>query len=246
MKSTISALSLVIVLLFTSSCSTPQEEAPSPSPELQEAPVEESIPVQTEEIQSPEEIIISACSDYATSENITVVTSGRTTTVNLFEPDLAVELLKAKSDGISPSDWDNIRDGIVELSMDLPDISGLDSSTNIVMCLKDSKDGDIYLTVSGGEIMYDAFSESDSEPVVYNAPTISLAEYNQIKNGMTYDEVIAIVGSFGEVLSETDLGLGPEYATAMWSWDGEGSWGANANVMFQGGKVVSKAQIGLE
>ena len=74
----------------------------------------------------------------------------------------------------------------------------------------------------------------------------SLEEFNAIKTGMTYQEVFDIVGSRGEVLSEVDLGLGDEYYTAMYTWDGEGSLGANANVTFQGGKVTSKAQFGLE
>ena len=50
----------------------------------------------------------------------------------------------------------------------------------------------------------------------------------------------------GELLSESDLGIGSEYVTTMWMWEGKGSIGANANVMFQDGKVVNKAQFGLE
>lgn len=59
-------------------------------------------------------------------------------------------------------------------------------------------------------------------------------------------EVVSIVGSQGTLLSETDLGIGSEYATTMWKWEGEGSTGATAHIMFQDGKVVNKSQIGLE
>ena len=90
--------------------------------------------------------------------------------------------------------------------------------------------------------MFDVFGEA----VTYNDEKISLDEFNQIKNGMTYDEVVSIIGSKGELLSESDLGIGSEYVTTMWRWEGKGSIGANANVMFQDGKVVNKAQFGLE
>lgn len=79
-----------------------------------------------------------------------------------------------------------------------------------------------------------------------NKPTITLEEFEAVKTGMSYDEVVAIIGGDGIASSEVDLGVGNEYKTAMYIWDGEGSLGANANITFQGGKVVSKAQIGLD
>lgn len=78
-----------------------------------------------------------------------------------------------------------------------------------------------------------------------NEPTISLAEFNEIKTGMSYEEVCEIIGSEGELLSESGES-GSDYHTVMYMWDGEGSIGANANAMFQGGKLISKAQIGLK
>ena len=62
---------------------------------------------------------------------------------------------------------------------------------------------------------------------------------------MSYEDVCAIIGSEGELLSEVGES-GTEYHTVMYSWDGEGSLGANANCMFQGGVLVSKAQYGLK
>lgn len=75
--------------------------------------------------------------------------------------------------------------------------------------------------------------------------TITLAEYNSIQVGMTYEEVCDIIGGPGEPLAEVDIGIGAAYATEMYMWEGKGSFGANANIMFQGGVVVSKAQFGL-
>ena len=73
--------------------------------------------------------------------------------------------------------------------------------------------------------------------------TITLAEYRQIKHGMTYDEVCDIVGGAGRVVSEAGTG---RYYTFIVIWEGAGSTlGANASVSFQGGQVVGKAHVGL-
>lgn len=91
-----------------------------------------------------------------------------------------------------------------------------------------------------------AGEENEEKTVPENKPTISKDEFEAISSGMTYEEVVEIVGSDGELLSESDLGIGDAYKSSIYMWKGEGSWGANANVTFQGGKVISKAQIGLE
>lgn len=75
--------------------------------------------------------------------------------------------------------------------------------------------------------------------------TISKNEFDRIENGMTYDQVKGIIGSDGEVMSEGG-DKGTEYYTIMYMWKGEGSPGANANFMFQGGKLNNKAQFGLK
>lgn len=75
-----------------------------------------------------------------------------------------------------------------------------------------------------------------------NPPTMSLAEFNAIQSGMSYEQVVAIVGGQGQVMAQTDLA---GYSTIIYMWDGEGMLGANANVMFQNGAMISKAQFGL-
>ncbi|KYC67226.1 DUF3862 domain-containing protein [Heyndrickxia coagulans] len=76
-----------------------------------------------------------------------------------------------------------------------------------------------------------------------NKATMSKSEFSQIKTGMTYNQVVKIVGSKGELQSESGDG---EYKTQIYEWKGEGDIGANANVTFQGGKVEGKAQMGLK
>lgn len=87
---------------------------------------------------------------------------------------------------------------------------------------------------SGGE-------ESSTTPI----NKITLEKFNQIQSGMTYQEVVDIIGEEGTVLSETDIMNNDQYKTTMYYWYGEDGI-SNANVTIQGGKVISKTQIGLE
>ena len=78
-----------------------------------------------------------------------------------------------------------------------------------------------------------------------NNPGISKAEFDQIENGMTYEEVVQIIGGEGEVLSEVGE-KGTDLYTVMYKYDGESGLGANANFTFQNNKLQAKAQFGLE
>ena len=71
--------------------------------------------------------------------------------------------------------------------------------------------------------------------------SITASEYNKIEIGMTYEEVVEIIGCEGECLS--DIGDG----NFDCSWKGVTYFlnGANANIMFIDGEVYSMAQIGL-
>ena len=89
-------------------------------------------------------------------------------------------------------------------------------------------------------------TEQNNSSTIEEDTKMTLEEFNKIETGMTYEQVVEIVGVEGTVLSETDITGNEQYKTTMYSWDGDGSLGANANVTFQGGKVISKAQFGLE
>ena len=78
-----------------------------------------------------------------------------------------------------------------------------------------------------------------------NKPTMTKAEFDQIKDGMSYAEVTAIVGGPGELQAESGK-VGDPAHTVSYKFDGEGSMGANAQLMFQGGKLNMKAQMGLK
>ncbi|MGA5663749.1 hypothetical protein ACPCZR_30585 [Bacillus bombysepticus] len=89
--------------------------------------------------------------------------------------------------------------------------------------------------------------KADEKRKQYEAsrPGLTKVKFENIQNGMTYDQVKEIIGSDGEVMSEGGE-KGTEYYTVMYMWKGEGSPGANANFMFQGGKLNNKAQFGLK
>lgn len=84
--------------------------------------------------------------------------------------------------------------------------------------------------------------EAPADPPI-NDPGISADEFAQLTPGMSYEEAIAIIGSPGEVISESAIA---GTVTRMHQWKGESGFGPNANAMFQDGKLVSKAQFGLE
>lgn len=72
---------------------------------------------------------------------------------------------------------------------------------------------------------------------------ITLDEYNRIENGMTYEDVVNIIGSNG---SQTSTVTSNGINITMYSWYGNGAAGSNANVTFTNNTVTGKAQIGLK
>lgn len=72
---------------------------------------------------------------------------------------------------------------------------------------------------------------------------ITMAEYQEIEMGMTYEEVCEIIGSEGELGSAVDFGAGSEYVTEMYTWYSVS--GGAASITFQGGKVVMITQVGI-
>ncbi len=79
---------------------------------------------------------------------------------------------------------------------------------------------------------------------IYNLPTISAEEYAKITKNMSYDEVCKIIGSSGTIVSEIDS-PGDEFYTVCYFFYGDKAE-TSASFIFQGGKVLSTANTGLQ
>ena len=77
---------------------------------------------------------------------------------------------------------------------------------------------------------------------------VNKAHYDRIREGMSYLEVIRIIGAEGVELSSNKIdgvpGVMPSISTKMYMW--QNSNGSNMNAMFQNDRLVQKAQFGLE
>jgi len=72
-------------------------------------------------------------------------------------------------------------------------------------------------------------------------PGVTYAQYNQIKTGMTYSEVVSILGPPDEELSSMEMA---GFYTVVYMWEGT-TLGGNMNVMLQNNQVINKAQSAL-
>lgn len=84
-------------------------------------------------------------------------------------------------------------------------------------------------------------SEAFTNPEPVNSPSCSYEEYLQIENGMTYDQVVEIIGSDGaEASTATVSGI----TSSVYQWDGSAKY-SNVVITFTNNVVVAKAQVGL-
>jgi hypothetical protein len=96
----------------------------------------------------------------------------------------------------------------------------------------------------GAAAVLPAAAEPTGSPAPVNNPGITVAEFAALETGMTRAQVAAVVGSAGEVISESEIA---GIHTVMVQWPAETGWsrGANANAMLQDDRLVQKAQSGL-
>lgn len=77
---------------------------------------------------------------------------------------------------------------------------------------------------------------------------VNYDKYKRIENGMSYQQVVAIIASPGEELSRNRIegirGVMPSTETVIYSWDNPDF--SSMNVTFQNDKVFQKAQFGLQ
>jgi|GEM_PF-2378298 hypothetical protein len=75
-----------------------------------------------------------------------------------------------------------------------------------------------------------------------SAAPVTAAQYEQVAEGMSYEQVVAIMGGEGQLVSDTGIaGVSMQFYT----WDGK-TFGSNCTICFYNGAVESKSQLGLE
>ena len=89
----------------------------------------------------------------------------------------------------------------------------------------------------------DNVSDNNKEQTNDTDGLLTEEKFAQIQNGMTYEEVVDIIGSEGTVVSESGT-KGDPYHTVIYEFKTDG-WLAAANMTFQGGKLLNKSQAGL-
>ena len=84
-------------------------------------------------------------------------------------------------------------------------------------------------------------NSTPSDKISEKAAGVTLANFNKISTGMTYEKVVEILGSNGKVMLENEIG-GTKDIVYMW----EGERHTSITAMFVDGKLDSKNQIGLK
>lgn len=92
-----------------------------------------------------------------------------------------------------------------------------------------------------------ARSSTNSSPTTANSPTstagVTMANFNRLQTGMTYAQVVKILGKEGEKSGE--LGSNETaFKIVMYQWAGDGD--AKIHAFFKDGKLDSKLQFGLK
>ena len=163
---------------------------------------------------------------------------------NGIESDTAAE--EKKSTGLTEEKYNNIKtsmtyDEVVDIigeegtNISESEIAGI--KTIIYEWTSSEKWGNATITFQDGKVVNKAqFGVSSGDNV-----EITLEQYNSIETGMTYDDVVALLGGEGSLISDTELAGS---TSQIYMWKGK-SIGSNANVTFSDGKVMAKAQTGL-
>lgn len=163
----------------------------------------------------------------------------------LMKPRLDPRTLAEQDDDVDPSVFEMAYVDQMKSRQTKSAWLGLLIAVGLVFVLMNMGSGsdDSYTTDTSLQKEQGSTLKSERKKVSKPDRTVSLAEFNRIKNGMSYKEVVAIIGFEGEVMSESTI---MDIKTVMYSWENGGFSFSNMNAMFQNDKLISKAQFGLE
>ena len=92
---------------------------------------------------------------------------------------------------------------------------------------------------------FDSSADGSHTSAAEGDATITKEEYERLEQGMSYQEVVQIIGGEGTVISQTGS-QGEDFYTTMYQWPGEGDKMSSANILFQADKLLSKSEYGLQ
>lgn len=196
-------------------------------------------------------IILSACGDNSESQQSVQSASAQSTAQSIMQPeeveqnpvkDYMDSNFDGKCDVITTDTRTDVR--VYGLSKEdaeslVADIDGL--AENISVSDYSADGSTIQYTYQNGKLTYDAENVKDYS--IQGGGTVSMELYKKIKNGMTYNEVVNLIGADGKPVVSVGDG---EYKTECYEWPGDSGDYSSVDVTFQGGVVAGKLQIGLE
>jgi len=141
--------------------------------------------------------------------------------------------------------WLNGKQEIKELGLRCTSVGLVKESSNKYVGLAKFDNGeetDVEVTADGDTHLFSAkFPQNNREQKPTNKKLrVTKEMYDQIKDGMSYAEVVKILGQEGEQLSSSSIG---GFTTEMYMW--QNFDGSNINIMIQNGVVNMKSQYGL-
>lgn len=84
--------------------------------------------------------------------------------------------------------------------------------------------------------------EPTAVPATEAPKGVTMAQFQQLTDGMSYEDAAKILGSAGTEMSNSSMA---GHKTVMYQWTGA-EFASNMNAMFQDGKLISKAQFDLK
>lgn len=104
--------------------------------------------------------------------------------------------------------------------------------------------GSVWIVYVSNQIQAIIKNPFASNPLIESSqvkPVVTMKEYLAIKDGMSYQEVVRIIGASGVELSRSDIA---GFTTVMYEWSNEN--GSSMNAMFQNNQLSVKSQFGLQ
>jgi hypothetical protein len=103
----------------------------------------------------------------------------------------------------------------------------------------------IIVLISMTTLLFIGCKGSDLASVHKGTPKVTKAQFDQLRTGMSLSQIKSVIGGDCVVTSESGE-TGSQFHTVMYGCDGKGQLGANMSFMMQGGKLINKAQFGLQ